>query len=99
MQYTASSFAEPLLAPFSKALEVDVHRDGPDGCFPGSAKYDVHLRDLAGERFIVPAFRWFLRAMARISALQQGRIQLYLVYILAALIALIVWQFASPFGG
>jgi hydrogenase-4 component B len=99
MQYTASSFAEPLLAPFSKALKIDVHRDGPDGCFPRATRYEVHVQDLAGERAIVPLVRWFLRGVARLGVLQQGRIQLYLVYIIVTLVALVAWQFAGPFGG
>ncbi|MCU0663756.1 MAG: hydrogenase [Myxococcota bacterium] len=98
MQYTASSFAEPLLTPFASALHVEIHRDGPTGCFPRTGKYEEHLQDLAGECVIVPAIQWFLRTVARLGVLQQGRIQLYLVYVLVTLVALLVWEFAGPFG-
>ena len=99
MQYTASSFAEPLLVPFSKTLEVSVHRDGPNGCFPAATRHEVHFRDLAGERVIAPFVRWFLRTVARLEVIQRGRVQLYLVYIIVTLVALVAWQFAGPFGG
>jgi hydrogenase-4 component B len=81
MQYSASSFAEPLLAPFSPLLHRQVHLDGPTGYFPDHARYEEHLGDLAGERFITPVAHRFVGFLAKFRAIQHGRLQLYLAYI------------------
>jgi hydrogenase-4 component B len=98
MQYTANSFAEPVLAPFSSAIHGELHRQGPSGYFPITGHYDAHLGDLAAERLLVPAVKYFLRALSRLEVLQQGRIQLYLVYVIVTLVALLIWQFTGLFG-
>jgi hypothetical protein len=50
---------------------------------------------MAGERVLVPAWRHFLRAARRLRVIQHGRMQLYLVYILATLVALVLWQLSG----
>jgi hydrogenase-4 component B len=92
MEYTAASFARPLLEPFLGALHVRVDQEGPSGYFPAKARYEEHLGDMAGERFLIPATRRVVRALSGLHVMQQGRLQLYLVYIAATLIALLVWQ-------
>jgi hydrogenase-4 component B len=92
MQYTAASFAEPLIEPFAAAMNVHVEREGPAGPFPRHARYEEHLGDLAGERLLVPAARRIVRGLTSIRVLQQGRVQPYLLYIAGTLVALLVWQ-------
>jgi hydrogenase-4 component B len=92
MQYTARSFAQPLLAPFAPILHVRVEEHGPSGYFPRAARYDEHIGDVAGERFLIPGTRRAVRALSRLRVIQQGRVQLYVVYIVATLVALLVWQ-------
>jgi hydrogenase-4 component B len=92
MQYTASSFAEPLLAAFRAVIPGSVHREGPRGYFPEGARYHEHLGDMAGERLLVPATRRVVRALSRLRVIQQGRLQLYLVYIMVTVVALLTWQ-------
>ncbi len=98
MQYTAASFARPLLEPFAGALSAQLEREGPEGCFPSSARYQRHVGDMAGERFLIPAYHRILHLFSRVRGLQHGRLQLYLAYILVTLVALLVWQL-SEFGG
>jgi hypothetical protein len=50
---------------------------------------------MAGERFLVPATGRIVRALSRLKVIQQGRIQLYLVYIAVTLVALLAWQLAG----
>jgi hydrogenase-4 component B len=95
MQYTAASFAEPVLEPFAGAIPRRVHGVGPAGYFPEEARYEAHLGDMAGERFLVPATRRVVRALSRLRVIQQGRVQLYLVYIAVTLVALLAWQLAG----
>jgi hydrogenase-4 component B len=98
MQYTATSFAQPLLTPFASVLHVQMQSEGPEGFFPRRARYDEHLGDMAGERMLVPASQWIVHTLSQLRILQHGRIHLYLVYIFATLIMLLVWQL-SGLGG
>jgi hydrogenase-4 component B len=95
MQYTAASFAAPVLAPFADVIQRAVHAELPAGYFPRTARFEERVGDLAGERVLVPAVRRALRAVGRLRVLQQGRIQLYLAYVLATLLVLLVWQIAA----
>jgi len=92
MQYTAASFAAPVLAPFADVLRGTVHAELPAGYFPQAARFEQHVGDLAGERVLVPTVRRVLRDVGRLRVLQQGRIQLYLAYVLVTLLVLLVWQ-------
>jgi hydrogenase-4 component B len=92
MQYTATGFADPVLAPFSSVLQVRTHGGLPDGIFPTEAHFERHVGDMAGERLLVPACRRFLQAARRLKVIQHGRMQIYLVYVLATLVALLLWQ-------
>jgi len=55
----------------------------------------VAVLEGAGERLLVPAVRRVLDAAGRLRVLQAGRIQLYLAYVLATLLVLLVWQVAA----
>jgi hydrogenase-4 component B len=98
MQYTGASFAQPLLAPFGGVLDVRVSRRGPLGFFPREASFEEHTGDPAGERLLLPATRRLLDVFSRIRVIQQGRVQLYLAYILVTLIALLLWQLGGGPG-
>jgi hydrogenase-4 component B len=95
MQYTATSFAEPAIAPFSSVLQIRTHGGLPDGIFPTEVHFEKHVGDMAGERVLVPAWRTFLQTARRLKVIQHGRMQLYLVYILATLVALVLWQLSG----
>jgi hydrogenase-4 component B len=95
MQYTAASFAQPILALFGPVIHSRIDQRGPDGYFPAGARYEEHLGDLAGERLLLPATRRVVRVLSRLHAIQQGRLQLYLVYIAVTLVALLIWQLAG----
>jgi hydrogenase-4 component B len=95
MQYTATSFSDPALAPFSSALQIRTRGGLPDGIFPSESHFEKHVGDMAGERLLVPAWRHFLQAAHRLKVIQHGRMQLYLVYVLASLVALVLWQLSG----
>ena len=95
MQYTATSFADPVLAPFSSAMQIRTAGGLPEGIFPAEAHFEKHVGDMAGERLLVPAWRRFLHAAHHLRVIQHGRMQLHLVYILATLVALVLWQLSG----
>ncbi len=96
MQYTAASFASPLLAPFSALFATRVHRSGPTGYFPDHAHFEQHHGDATADSVFMPGIRRGVRLLSRFHVLQQGRIQAYLVYILAVLIGLLIWVLVFP---
>jgi hydrogenase-4 component B len=98
MQYTASSFAHPILEPFGSMIPSRVDAERLRGHFPTGARYEEHVGDMAGERIVLPAFRRAVLLLGRVRVLQQGRIQLYLAYILVTLIVLLVWQLGGGAG-
>jgi len=98
MQYTSTSFAEPALAPFAVFVPMRVDRDGPTGYFPVSARHDVIVGDMAGERLVVPLTRRFVSLVGRVRMIQQGHLQLYLAYIFVTLVALLVWRLGIAGG-
>ncbi len=91
MQYTAVSFASPVLEPFQGLLHARRRRIPVTGYFPRQASEDLHFED-PGEG----AVRWVAAAviapLTRVRALQRGPVQLYLLYILVTLLLLLVWQ-------
>ena len=95
MQYTAASFAAPVLAPFADVLQRTAHAELPAGYFPRTARFEEHVADMAGERLLLPAVRRVLAGAGRLRILQQGRIQLYLAYVFVTLLVLLVWQIGA----
>jgi len=92
MQYTASSFAEPIVALFRAVLRphADLHR--PHGLFPRSAGVHTHTSDLFVDRLYRPLFRGVAWVAQRLGWLQQGRIQMYVLYIAITVLVLLVWK-------
>jgi hydrogenase-4 component B len=87
MQYTASSFAAPLIAAYQPIAGVRVERS--------AAAFRSHPTDLvltAGVRPLWHGLRW--RA-ERLRPLQQGRLPLYLMYVVATVILLLLLSCAG----
>lgn len=89
MQYTASSFARGPVGYFRWALLPRDKGAPVRKLFPAAARFESHVPDTVLDRAVVPAFRagaWLARHG---RVLQQGRIQLYLLYVVATLVALL----------
>lgn len=97
MQYTASSFAEPILRVFKRVVCFRVHRSVKlRNDLPEDLELSTKVVDTP-EHFV---FRPTLVMLKRISKLllklQSGHIPQYLFYILLGLVALLLWKF--PWG-
>lgn len=92
MQYTASSFAQPLVDFFRLLLRTDRRLSKPGGLFPRSAALHTATPDIFREKIFAPVFRSILWGLSRLRWLQHGRVQLYLLYIAVALSALLFWK-------
>ncbi len=92
MQYTASSFAQPLTSLFAPLLRTAAHEHAPDGLFPAKAAFASHTADVFEERFYAPVFHAVKAGLGRLRWLQQGTVQLDVFYIAMALLALLIWK-------
>ena len=92
MQYTASSFARPLTLLFAGFLRTRTTRVAPSGPFPQQAALATETPDVFRDALFRPAFRMASGTLARLRWLQHGRVQLYVLYILLTLVALLVWK-------
>lgn len=92
MQYTASSFAAPLVDLFRWALHPEVHREESASLFHAEASFESHVPDPVLERFLVPGISRGQRMMSFVRQLQAGRSQIYILYIVAALLILLAWS-------
>jgi len=92
MQYTASSFAQPLLEPLSRLMRPSLRKRRPKGIFPERASFSSHYDDPADRTIFDPAITLLERLAGALRPLQQGRLQVYLLYVLLTLVALIAWE-------
>ena len=92
MQYTASSFAQPLAAVFGRLLGVREHAEEPAGFFPAGAAYASETPDAFRLRLFRPVLAALRRAAERVRWLQQGRVQAYVLYVAVTLLALLGWN-------
>jgi hypothetical protein len=94
MQYTASSFAQPILDLFAPMLGTRVSFEKPMGLFPRKASLETTTPDSFRERIFRPIFGEMDRVLSRFRRIQEGRVQVYVLYIAVTLLALLAFQFA-----
>jgi hydrogenase-4 component B len=92
MQYTSSSFAELLVGIFRWALRPNVHAPRVAGPFPSGSAFHSSVPDTVLDRAVQPGFSLAGRILARLRPIQRGSLNLYLLYILLTLVALLIWR-------
>lgn len=94
MQYTASSYARSILLFFKPFTRVTSQHKRIDDVFPASSGYRSTTFDIVeqfGERYIAGPLDWLAD---HFRAIQHGDIQLYIAYIVLAVIVLLLFQVA-----
>ena len=95
MQYTSTAFSKPLRKVFAQVYRPDrtveiLPVDQP--CFPASISYRS-VRTTSFERSLYrPALDGIVAAANRLRRLQTGNIQVYLLYMFLALVAVLVYM-------
>ena len=92
MQYGPSSFSQPLTSFFQPLLKSHHRFSEPEGFFPQGAGFQTESRALFYNHLYTPAAEQLRKLAYRFSWLQHGRLQLYILYIVAALMALLLWK-------
>ncbi len=96
LQYSASSFVDLITSRFAWALRPEGHRPRLLELFPGEERFESHAEDPILKRLLQPATRLALRISGGLGASHQGQMQRYLLYLLAALAAVLSWTLAAP---
>jgi len=89
MQTSGSSFAATLLGVFRWALAPVEEGHPVRGNFPVRASFHSHVPDTVLDRFLLPVLRRLARLTLYARYLQQGRLQVYLLYVAVTLLVLL----------
>jgi hydrogenase-4 component B len=92
MQYTASSFAQPIVDFFNVFHHGRKRFKPPQGFFPASASFETHTLDTSREKMYKPLFEAVGRTLLKLTIMQHGRIQMYVLYIVLTLAVLLIWK-------
>ncbi len=93
-QYSATGFSKPLRRAFDYLLkpkrEVSyVRKDHP--YFGRLLSYKLEIPDMITEKLYLPLQKYFVVSSAFLRRLQQGSVRLYVSYVMAAMIAVLIW--------
>jgi len=91
-QYTASSFAQPLIKFFGVILRKQKHLEyqGVD-LFPKKTSFKTHTKDVFMSAIYYPLFKSIKKVLSGFLWLQYGRIHLYVLYVALTIIGLLIW--------
>ncbi len=92
MQYTGRSFAE-LLAEhlLPRFLRPHTTKRAPRGLFPSKSDFGTETLDPVSEKIYEPFFRRWAERCSQLRILQQGKVHVYLVYILLVVVLALGW--------
>lgn len=92
MQYTGCSFAEMLAEQLlPRFLRPQTARRAPRGLFPDASDFRSNSPDPVSEKIYEPFFRRAAARFSRLRILQQGKLHVYVVYILLAVVMALAW--------
>ncbi len=90
MQYTSSSFAQPLVALFRSVLRPKYTLERPEGYFPKLGMFRSETPDVFTDRLYRPFATLVEWTSYRLYWLQNGRLHLYILYIFITLVILLI---------
>lgn len=95
IQYSEASFSEPLVRLFNSIVGVKQRYDSTSGIFPQPAFFAISAPDRIKNKIIAPVFSLVENWANACKIIQHGKIHLYILYIVAALIGVLLWSFGS----
>jgi hydrogenase-4 component B len=90
MQYTGSSFSQTFSPMFAWALLPRRALVGLNGIFPGRWRFSSETPDTVLDRALLPACSLAERVLSWARLIQHGRIQVYVLYMLIVVVALLL---------
>lgn len=91
IQYTGMSLSEPTTRLFAPLMGMRVTADLDPRLFPARASLRVFRPDQVLTRVFTPLFQGIVRLCDALKIIQQGRIHVYILYMLLTLVALLLW--------
>ena len=83
MQYTASSFAAPLLETYAPLSGVRTHAEG--------SHFETHPVDLVLDGLVRPTWTWVRTTASGVRMIQLGRLHVYVLYIIVTLVVVLTY--------
>ena len=90
MQYTGSSFSQPVLVAFSSFLRLHIGGSWPEGYFPGPSSFWTDTTGVFQRYFYEPLFGTVMKVVQEARKLHSGGTHLYVFYVFAALVAVLI---------
>ena len=94
IQYTPASFVEPGARIFGAVMGTRVRSVKGEGLFPVRASLGVEAPDVVRGKGYTPLFQLMERACNALKIVQNGLVNIYILYILITLVALLIWGVA-----
>ncbi len=91
MQYTGSSFGQSIVGLFSMVLRPRTAKPQVSGTMPAQAAFESRIPDTVLDSAVVPVFSFLGLQLPRIRIMQQGKLNLYLLYIVAITVLLFIF--------
>ncbi len=93
MQYTGNSFSLPLEKFFAPILKTKANFTKPAGLFPTPTKRAFHTEDFSIRTLWAPLFKFIAFIAEKVHRLQSGHLHLYILFMVVAISAMLVWAF------
>ena len=92
MQYSASSYIQPLMTMFRLVLHTKYHVEAPTGYFPAQASLETRTLDVFLHGIYAPALKALSKVGIGFRRLILGGTHLYILYIVITLLVLLIWN-------
>jgi len=92
MQYTASSFAQPINDLFNFILRTKKSIKYTDSYFPENSIFKTETPDVVMRKIYQPVFLSIKKYFSYFNIIQQGKIQVYILYLVITLLILLIWN-------
>lgn len=91
MQYTGTSYADSIADFFRPFIRVQKNYSGIDKIFPGKTTYSSHTHDTSEIGLNIFIVRPVLYLLSKLRWIQHGNIQLYIGYIVLAIVVMLIF--------
>lgn len=95
IQYTDASFSEPLARIFNPIMGLRVNSSQSDKILPEAAHFSLDAPDRIKNDLFAPLFGLVEQFANACKIIQHGKIHLYILYIVATLVGILLWGFWS----
>lgn len=92
MQYSGSSFVQPLTDYFSPVLHSKQHEEIPAAIFPSKAFLSTEFSDWVRDSIFRPSYRTLKHTAKRLDFLRFGTSHIDVLYLVIALVILLFWK-------